>query len=79
MVEKEKTDDPAMARVRQHWEAKKAAGWTQQRLGEAMGYKQETARKSVSQFLKSHDPQISMLRKFATAVGISLSSLVRGD
>jgi hypothetical protein len=33
-----------------------ADGWTQQKLGEAMGYKASTARKSVSQFLKSRDP-----------------------
>jgi len=42
-----------------------------------MGYKEETARKSVSQFLKSRDPQISMLRRFVAAVDVALSTLVR--
>ena len=66
-----------MAKVRQLWEDKKAEGWTQQKLGEAMGYKGDTARKSVNQFLKSRDPQISMLRRFADAVGVALSMIVR--
>jgi transcriptional regulator with XRE-family HTH domain len=70
-------DDPAMAKVRTLWEEKQAAGWTQQRLGEAMGYKADTARKSVSQFLKSRDPHISVLRRFASALGISIATLVR--
>lgn len=42
-----------------------------------MGYKGDTARKSVNQFLKSRDPQISMLRRFAEAVGVALSTIVR--
>ncbi|WP_254513710.1 hypothetical protein [Anatilimnocola floriformis] len=66
-----------MLRVRQLWEEKKVEGWPQQRLGEAMGYKGDTARKSVNQFLKSRDPQISMLRRFADAVGVALSTIVR--
>lgn len=70
-------DDPAMVRVRTIWAAKQDAGWTMHRLGEAMGYGSESARKSVHQFLKSHDPQISVLRRFAKAVGVSLASLVR--
>ena len=77
MKSKNTDDDPAMTKVRQLWEEKRAAGWTQQRLGEAMGYGEETARKSVSQFLKSRDPQISMLRRFAGAFGISVATLVR--
>jgi hypothetical protein len=32
-----------------------------------------------NQFLKSHDPQISMLRKFADAIGVSVTTVVRGD
>jgi len=77
MNAKSADDDPAMVKVRQLWEAKKADGWTQQKLGEAMGYKGDTARKSVNQFLKSRDPQISMLRRFADAVGVALSTIVR--
>ena len=70
-------DDPAMARVRELWERKQEAGWSQQKLGEAMGYPVEHARKSVSQFLRSRDPQISMLRRFAKAVGVTMAALVR--
>ena len=71
------TDDPAMAKVRTLWKERQADGWTQQKLGEAMGYKADTARKSVSQFLKSRDPHISVLRRFAGAMGISIATLVR--
>lgn len=36
-----------------------------------------TARKSAWQFIqKTNDPRISMVRKFAAAVGVSLKSLV---
>ena len=49
---------------------------TQQELGEAMGYEITTARHAVSQFLKSKDPRISMLRKFATAVEMDVSELI---
>jgi transcriptional regulator with XRE-family HTH domain len=79
MAKKSTKDDPAMARVRELWEAKQKEGWTQQRLGEAMGYPAESARKSVSQFLKSNDPHVSMLRRFAKAVDVAISSLVRGS
>jgi len=75
----EQDDEPAMARVRELWERKQAEGWTQQRLGEAMGYPEESARKSVSQFLKSRDPQVSMLRRFAKAVGVTVVALVREE
>jgi transcriptional regulator with XRE-family HTH domain len=77
MARNEKADDPAMARVRELWERKQEQGWTQQKLGEAMGYPAESARKSVSQFLKSRDPQISMLRRFANAVGKRLSVIIQ--
>ena len=43
------------------------SGLTQQELGERMGYAPASARQAVSQFLKSGDPQISMLRRFAKA------------
>ena len=76
MAKKPDSDEPAMARVRELWERKRAEGWTQQRLGEAMGYPEESARKSVSQFLKSRDPQVSMLRRFAKAVGVAVTRLV---
>ena len=50
---------------------------TQQAIGEHMGYAPSTARQAVSQFLKSGDPQIGMLRRFAGAMGISLATLIR--
>jgi transcriptional regulator with XRE-family HTH domain len=77
MAKTAKKDDAAMAKVRDLWNRKQTEGWTQQRLGEAMGYPAESARKSVSQFLKSRDPQISTLRRFAIAVGVSMATLVR--
>ena len=77
MNAKSAADDPAMVQVRQLWEEKRADGWTQQKLGEAMGYTGDSARKSVNQFLKSRNPQISMLRRFAYAVGVALSTIVR--
>src|SRR5208337_2266572 len=74
------TADPAMARVRELWEAKQAEGWTMQRLGEAMGYNSESARKSVSQFLKkSRRPQLSMLQRFAEALGVNITELMPGQ
>jgi hypothetical protein len=46
-------------------------------LGEKMGYPKESARKSAWQFLeRTNDPRLSMLRKFAAAVGTSLKSLM---
>lgn len=71
---KEKHDDPVMESVRQR---AAESGLTQQAMGEKMGYAPESARQSVSQFLKSGDPQISMLRRFAKAVGISLTTLLK--
>jgi transcriptional regulator with XRE-family HTH domain len=70
---KSRQDDPVMATVRERF-AK--SGLTQQELGERMGYAPSTARQSVSQFLKSGDPQIGMLRRFAHALGISVKSLL---
>ena len=77
MAKKSKTDDPAMAKVRELWAKQSAAGVTMQQLGERMGYPAESARKSVSQFLQSHDPQVSTLRRFASATGLRLSTLLR--
>jgi transcriptional regulator with XRE-family HTH domain len=71
---KERIEDPVMASVRERF-AK--SGLTQQELGERMGYAPASARQAVSQFLKSGDPQISMLRRFAKALGISVRSLVQ--
>jgi hypothetical protein len=45
-------------------------------LGVKMGYDTETARQSVFQFLKSNDPRVSMLRRFAKAMDVPLSELL---
>ena len=54
-----------------------SSGMTQQALGERMGYPADSARQSVSQFLKSHDPRVGMVRRFADALGMPLSRLMK--
>ena len=73
-----KKDDAAMRRIKEKWAELQEKGWTQQRLGEEMGYPKASARKSFNQFLRSKDPTVSVLRRFARAIGVSVSSLV-GD
>lgn len=70
---KERTEDPSMRKVRKLYEA---SGLTQQELGEKMGYAPTSARQAVSQFLKSGDPQVSMLRRFAKAIGVKVDTLL---
>ncbi|HEX5444804.1 MAG TPA: helix-turn-helix transcriptional regulator [Pirellulales bacterium] len=66
--------DVAMARVRARFEK---CGLSLDELGVKMGYPKESARKSAWQFInKTADPRLSMLRKFAEAVGCSVKSLV---
>jgi transcriptional regulator with XRE-family HTH domain len=77
MPETPPTDDPAMTRVRELWAAKKAIRMTQEELGVAMGYELKSAKKSANQFFRTKDPRISMLRRFAKAMGVPLSELVR--
>jgi hypothetical protein len=77
VIAKSADDESATVKVRTLREEKKVDRWMQQRQGEAMGYNCDTARKSVNQFLKSHDPQISMPRRFADAVGVALSTMAR--
>ena len=72
-MRKTKAEDPVMQAIRERFDK---TGWTQQELGRRMGYAPETARQAVWQFLKSGDPQISMLRRFASALGISVKSLL---
>ena len=69
-------DDPAMIRVRSIYERLKADGWTLDKLGQAMGFTGDTARKAAFQFLNVKVPRIDTLRKFANAVGIPLAELV---
>jgi hypothetical protein len=70
-------NDLAMARVRGHWEILKSSWRNQQGLREGMGYSRESARKRISQILRSHDPQISVLRRSAKAVDVSIAKLVK--
>jgi len=52
------------------------SGLTLDALGLKMGYSGDVARKSAWQFLnKTADPRLSMVRKFAAAVGVSLADL----
>jgi hypothetical protein len=65
--------DPSMVAVRAAFEKSKLS---LDELGVKMGYPKESARKSAWQFLnKTNDPRLSMLRKFAQAVGCSVKSL----
>ncbi len=46
-------------------------------LGKHMGYGEGTARRATWQFLnKTNDPRLSMLQRFAEAVGVPLAELV---
>ncbi len=66
--------DPAMARAVAAWEK---SGLTLDELGQRMGYEGELARTSAWQFLrKTTDPRLSMLRRFAKAVGVPVEELV---
>lgn len=64
-----------MASVRAYFEA---SGLTLHDPGLKMGYPEATARMSAWQFMqKTDDPRMSMLRKFAGALGIPLAKLVQ--
>jgi transcriptional regulator with XRE-family HTH domain len=69
---KKQKDDPAMARARALF---KESGLSLVELGRRMGYPEETARQSAWQFMKTNDPRMSMLRRFAAAMDISLDQL----
>jgi transcriptional regulator with XRE-family HTH domain len=72
---KRRSEDLAMARARARFEK---SGLSLQDFGLKMGYPEESARKSVWQFLKSADPRISVLRRCARALDIPIEELV-GD
>lgn len=61
-----------MVKVRARFEK---SGLSLHDLGLKMGYPAETARQSAWQFMKTSDPRISMLRRFAKALGIGLEEL----
>ena len=66
--------DPAMDEVRARFDKSKLS---LDELGLKMGYPKETARKSAWQFIyRTNDPRLSMLRRFAKAVGASVKHLV---
>jgi transcriptional regulator with XRE-family HTH domain len=71
---KTRHEDPIMQAVQKRFEA---SGLTLQVLGEKMGYEARLARQSAWQFLHTGDPQISMLRRFAEAMGIGLTRLLK--
>lgn len=68
-------EDPSMPRLRD-WLEK--SGLTLHELGVKMGYPESVARKAVWQLLRTADPRIGTLRKFADAAGIPLEELVAG-
>lgn len=53
------------------------SGMSRQELGEKMGYAPSSARQSVYLFLQTGDPQMSMVRRFAEAMGISIQTLLK--
>jgi transcriptional regulator with XRE-family HTH domain len=54
------------------------SGLSLEELGSRMGYSGTAARKSAWQFLKrTNDPRLSMLRRFAEAINVSLVDLVK--
>ena len=64
-----------MARARRLFEK---SGLSLDELGKRMGYSGDHARKSAWQFLtKTKDPRLSMLRRFAEALNISVVDLVK--
>jgi transcriptional regulator with XRE-family HTH domain len=71
---KKREQDSAVARVRALHESK---GWSLHEVGLKMGYPEESARKSAWQFMKTEDPRLSMLRRFAKAVGVPVEELVK--
>jgi len=53
------------------------SGLSLEELGQHMGYEAGTARRAAWQFLnKTNDPRLSMLRRFAEAVGADLKDIL---
>lgn len=68
----DKADDPAMNCVRAIFAD---SGLSLVELGRRMGYADDTARQAAWQFMQTGDPRVSMLRKFADAMGMSVEDL----
>jgi hypothetical protein len=65
---------PIMAKVIKLFEE---SGKSLDELGLAMGYPEDSARKSAWQFVrKTTDPRLSMLERFAKAMGINVKDLL---
>jgi transcriptional regulator with XRE-family HTH domain len=71
MAKKQK-DDQVMEKVRTLFEE---SGLSLVDLGRKMGYPERTARQSAWQFMKTNDPRMSMLRRFADAIGVRFDQL----
>lgn len=72
-----KSVDPVMKRVAAIFEE---SGKTLEEIGEGMGYARGIARQSAFQFLKkTNDPRLSMLRRFAKALDVSLEELIKDE
>jgi hypothetical protein len=68
------TKDGVMDRVRSLFEK---SGLTLVELGLKMGYPEATARQSAWQFVaKTDDPRVSVLKRFAQAMGVSVKELL---
>ncbi len=72
MAKKQKESD-AMANVRALFEG---SGFSLIELGRRMGYPEQTARQSAWQFMRSNDPRLSVLQRFADAMSVPLDDLV---
>jgi hypothetical protein len=70
---KKRNGQPIMDHLRARFEA---SGMTLHELGLKMGYPADTARKSAWQFMKTTDPRLSMLERFAKAMGVDVKELV---
>lgn len=65
----------AMERARLLFER---SGLSLEELGQRMGYSGDTARKAAWQFLnKTTDPRLSMLSRFAEALNLSITDVVK--
>src|SRR5438270_12044426 len=74
MARKRQQEDPVMAKVHTLFEK---SGLSLHDLGIKMGCPPDTARQAVWQFMRTSDPHISVLRRFAKAMGIAIGELVR--
>jgi transcriptional regulator with XRE-family HTH domain len=69
----DESPDKVMLRARELFEQ---SSLTLDELGQRMGYDGDVARKAAWQFLnKTTDPRLSMLRKFAAAIGVPIVEL----